>query len=88
MGVAAVHLHVYIYLCNINCRTRLHMWLDRWENKPLHFVFQGLRLRFTTAASMVLKTRFMITRAFTISTTASSKDPLTSFSAMAGHSMR
>ncbi|KAK2649737.1 hypothetical protein Ddye_017226 [Dipteronia dyeriana] len=56
--------------------------------QPLHFVFQEPKLHSTTAVSMGAKTLFMITKASTTSTIASSKVLLTSFSAMASHYMR
>lgn len=70
------------------CRTQLHIRLEAGENKQWQFAYQGAKQHFITAVLLELKTHFMITRAFTISIIASSKDLWTSFLVMAGHSTR
>lgn len=64
------------------------MKLDPLEDKAWRFAFLGQRLDSITAASMGLKTLYMITRAFTTLIIASSRAQWTSFLATADPFMR
>lgn len=61
---------------------------EQSEDRQWHFASQAAKLHSIIVVSMVLKIHSMITKAFTTSTTASSKAPWTSFLVTAGLSMR